>query len=331
MHSVTSKQLKPRQLFKAKHFSPLLMASVSSSLRQQATAVVNQQLLSLCRWQKLCQLLLSISQVSLISQHLTLHLSVEQSPCKNKSKTSPFVAKEHLGCTTAIYFPTQNAPSFPEMKNVMWPAAGAEEVKDHAKQRERRVTTNFCFVWLLWLLLCGCLGLGHSGLSSCTQCFIGAQPGIRAGAVKPHKEPNRWHLSSQHTELGMAHFCDILVTAQSHEDDRCHPNHYRAVFQWLQTQSKAIDTQFWVCKWSNSNQRQGDCTFQSAPLAALSSCAWLCIQAGRAGRTWWPRLLPEASTLWPTSFAGAAQLFPLWTTEGPKTCCGAGSNPAQGL
>lgn len=147
------------------------MASVSSSLRQQATAVVNQQLLSLCRWQKLCQLLLSISQVSLISQHLTLHLNVEQSPCKNKIKTIPFVAKEHLGCTIAIYFPTQNATSFPEMKNVMWPAAGADEVKDHAKQRERRVTTNFCFVWLaqavaLWLP--GLRALSQ-GLSSCTH------------------------------------------------------------------------------------------------------------------------------------------------------------------
>lgn len=118
------------------------MAGVSSSLRQQATAVVNQQLLSLFRWQKLCQLLLSISQVSLISQHLILHLSVEQSPCKNKS----FVAKEHLGCTIAIYFPIQNATSFPEMKHVMWPAAGAHKVQDHAKERKRRVTTNFCFV-----------------------------------------------------------------------------------------------------------------------------------------------------------------------------------------
>lgn len=67
---------------------------------------------------------------------------MEQSPCKNKS----FVAKEHLGCTIAIYFPIQNATSFPEMKHVMWPAAGAHKVQDHAKERKRRVTTNFCFV-----------------------------------------------------------------------------------------------------------------------------------------------------------------------------------------
>lgn len=165
--------------------------------------------------------------------------------------------------------------------------------------KAERKESNYKF--LLCVACSGCCSVvawargTQSGLSSCTQCFIGAQPGIRVGAVKPHKEPNRWHLSSQHTELGMAHFCDILVTAQSHEDDRCHPNHYRAVFQWLQTQSKAIHTRFWVCKWSYSNQRHGDCTFQSAPLAALSRCAWLCIQAGRAGRTWWPRLVPEAS------------------------------------
>lgn len=142
MHSVTSKQQKPQYLFKAKHFSSLLMAGVSSSLRQQATTVVNQQLLSLCRCQKLCQLLLSISQASLISQHLTLHLSVEQRQCKNKSS----VAKEHLGCTIAIYFPILNATSFPGMKHVMWPAACIDKVQDHAKERERRVTTNFCFV-----------------------------------------------------------------------------------------------------------------------------------------------------------------------------------------
>lgn len=103
---------------------------------------MNQQLLSLCRCQKLCQLLLSISQVSLISQHTILHLSVEQSPCKYKS----FVAKVHLGCSIAISFPTLNAASFPWIKPAMWPAAGADKVQHHAKQRERRVTTNSCFV-----------------------------------------------------------------------------------------------------------------------------------------------------------------------------------------
>lgn len=168
------------------------MASVSSSLRQQATAVVNQQLLSLCRWQKLCQLLLSISQVSLISQHLTLHLSVEQSPCKNKSKTSPFVAREHLGCTIAIYFPTQNAPSFPEMKNVMWPAAGADEVKDHAKQRERRVTTNFCFVWLAQVVALWLPGLGALSQGSAPALSVLLEPSLAS-------EQELWNLTRSQT------------------------------------------------------------------------------------------------------------------------------------
>lgn len=215
------------------------MAGVSSSLRQQATAVVNQQLLSLFRWQKLCQLLLSISQVSLISQHLILHLSVEQSRCKNKS----FVAKEHLGCTIAIYFPIQNATSFPEMKHVMWPAAGAHKVQDHAKERKRRVQIS-ALCWLAQVVALWLPGLRAVGqeLSSCTHPMFYWSPAWhqnKSWSLGSLKEPNRSHLSSQHTERDMAHFCDILVTTQSCKDDRCHPNHYRAVFQWLQTQSKA--------------------------------------------------------------------------------------------
>lgn len=67
---------------------------------------------------------------------------MEQRPCKNKSS----VAKGRLGCTIAIYSPILNATSFPGMKHVMWPAAGVDKVQDHAKERERRVTTNFSFV-----------------------------------------------------------------------------------------------------------------------------------------------------------------------------------------
>lgn len=96
---------------------------------------------TISRCQKSCQLLPSISQVSLISQHLTSHPSVEQRTCENES----FVAKEHLVCIFAIYFPILNDSSFLRMKHAMWPAAAVDKVQYHAKERERTVTTNFCF------------------------------------------------------------------------------------------------------------------------------------------------------------------------------------------
>lgn len=180
-----------------------------------------------------------------------------------------------------------------------------------------------CFV-VVWTWGTGCL---HSA-PALTQCFIGAQPGIRVGAgpweASQGAKQVTFVISAHRTGHGsfLWHPCDNTEPWRW----RCHPNHYRAVFQWLQTQSKAKDTQFCACKWSNYNQRHGDCTFQSAPLAELHRpyrCAWLCIQARRAGRTCWPSLLSEASPSWPTSFVGAllhpAQFFPLWTTEGPKT------------
>lgn len=301
------------------------MAGVSSSLRQQATAVVNQQLLSLFRWQKLCQLLLSISQVSLISQHLILHVSVEQSPCKNKS----FVAKELLGCTIAIYFPIQNATSFPEMKNVMWPAAGADKVQDCAKERKRRVTTNFCFV----LLFCGCLDSGQwvrSSAPALTWCFIGAQPGIRvrAGPWEPSRSQTGHicHLSTQN-ETWLISVTSLWQHRATKMTDVT-PTITGQFFKGCKHRARQ-KTPSCVCV--NEAITPGGCTFQSAPLAELHSpsrCAWLCIQARRAGRTWWPRLLPEASPSWPTSFAGAllhpAQLFPLWTTQDPRPGCSGG-------
>lgn len=140
---------------------------------------------------------------------------------------------------------------------------------------------------MLGVLLCGCLDSGHS----VTQYFAGAQPGVRAGAGlwEASKEPNRLHLLSQHTELGMAHFCDILVTTRSHKDDGCHSNHYRAVFQRLQTHSKAKVTRFRVCVNGTITTRgTGTAAFNQLPWlssAGLSSCTWLCIQARRAGRT----------------------------------------------
>lgn len=73
---------------------------------------------------------------------LSSHLSVEQRTCKNKS----FVAKEHLVCIFAIYFPILNDSSFLRMKYAMWPAAVVDKVQYHAKERERTVTTNFGFV-----------------------------------------------------------------------------------------------------------------------------------------------------------------------------------------
>lgn len=147
---------------------------------------------------------------------------------------------------------------------------------------------------MLGVLLCDCLDSGHlvkGSAPALAQYFSGTQPGIRAGPGpwEACREPNRLHLSSQHTELGMAHFCDILVTTRSCEDDGCHPNHYRAVFQWLQTQSKAKDTQFLVCVNRTITARgMGTALFNQLPWlssAGLFRCAWLCIQARRAGRT----------------------------------------------
>lgn len=274
MHSVTFKQLKPRWLIKASALVPFwwqvlaLFCERAGYYWSKPPALKPVLAKTIFRCQKSHQLLLSISQVPLISQHLTSHLSVEQRTWENKS----FVAKEHLVCIFAIYFPILNDSSFLRMKHVMWPAAIVDKVQHHAKERERTVMTNshgLAQAVTVWLP-----GLGSLGQvpGSCTRLvFARAQPGVRAGPwdatwggslSSATCKPNQLHFSSQQMEIGMVNLYDIVVTTQSHEDDRCHKSHYRVLFQrWLQTQCKAKGTQFCVCKWGNYNQTHADCTF----------------------------------------------------------------------
>lgn len=157
---------------------------------RKATALTPLHVKTISRCQKSCQLLLSISQVSLISQHLTSHLSEEQKTCENKS----LVAKEHLACIFAVYFPILNDSSLLRMKHAMWPAAVVDKVWYHATERERTVTTNFCFT-----LACSgyCSMVAWTQVTQSTAQFLHShsvllKPSLvseqQPACGKPHKE-----------------------------------------------------------------------------------------------------------------------------------------------
>lgn len=154
MYSVIFKQLKPQWLIKASALVPFwwqvlaLFCERAGYYRSKPADLKPFLAKTVSRCQKSHQLLLPISQVSLISRRLISHLSVEQRTCENKI----FVAKEHLVCIFAIYFLTLNDSSFLRMKYVMWPAAVVDKVQYHTKERERIVMTNSCFV----LVCSGC-------------------------------------------------------------------------------------------------------------------------------------------------------------------------------
>ena len=196
MHLVTLKQLKPLWLIKASALVPFwwqvlaLFCERAGYYCSKPTALKLLHVKTISRCQKSCQLLLSISQVSLISQHLISHLSVEQGMCENKS----FVAKAHLICIFAIYFPILKDSSFLTMKHAMWPAAVVDKVQYHAKERERTVTTNFFFT-----LACS----GHCSVVAWTQVTRSSAQFLHSPTVlwepslvserqlargKPHKE-----------------------------------------------------------------------------------------------------------------------------------------------
>lgn len=230
-----------------------------------------------------------------------------------------------------------------------------------------RKNSNYKFllhIGLLRLLLHGCLDSGHSvncSVPAFTQCSTEAQSGVRTAAglweasqggslFSVTCKSNWLHFSSQHMEIGMVNLYVIVVTTQSHEDDRCLKSHYKAVFQrWRQTQCKAkarssVRVNQAVTTRGTQTARLQSYSFLVCRSASqlgylgLSRLAWLCIQASRTGRTCtsqtaaWGLTLHMANEFCWCS-AGPSTTPPCLNYEGPKDqpFPGRGSNPAQGL
>lgn len=171
--------------------------------------------------------------------------------CENKSS----VAKEHLVCIFAVYFPVLNDSSSLRMECTTGSAAAVDKLQHHTKERERTVITDvlacsgYCSV-VTWTQVTrpGAqfphlprVLLTRPAFCALIQHFTGAQPGVgaapgpweasdRGSLCSATHVPNWFRFSSQHTEIGTVNLCDIVVTTQSCEGEGWHKRHYRAVF-----------------------------------------------------------------------------------------------------
>lgn len=249
------------------------------------------------------------------------------------------------------------------MKHVMWPAAVVDKVQYHAKERERTVTTNFCFVLacsgycsvVAWTQVTGSSAqflhlpsaLLEPSLVSEQQLACG-KPNKEAACALPLASQTGYifHLSTGKqvwlicmTSLWQRRAVKMMdatkaITGQFFKNDCKHSARQKA--RSFVRVNEAITTRGMQ---TASLQNYSSLVWSASQLSysGLSRPVWLCLQSRRAGGTCMAQTDAQGLICMTNKFsgcsAGPSTTPPCLNYKGPKDrpFRGAESNPAQVL